>query len=160
RRIAALTAATNKAVHDLVALPREKKPGGAGKVRKRFKIKDKADGSRRGALSTPWLDDLDAEIDPSGAWRVTVTVKITPGGDSWRMTPVAKLQVRSGKRPVVQWAELTPVSNCELVDNALYFRPGTRRAVFRGVTDVTSHPVRSTLSGLVVELQESKGDVA
>ncbi|QXQ26123.1 sigma-70 family RNA polymerase sigma factor [Streptomyces albidoflavus] len=160
RRIAALTAATNKAVHDLVALPREKKPGGAGKVRKRFKIKEKADGSRRGSLSIPRLDDLDAAIDPSGAWRVTVTVKITPGGDSWRMTPVAKLQVRSGKRPVVQWAELTPVSNCELVDNALHFRPGTRRAVFRGVTDVTSHPVRSTLSGLVVELQESKGDVA
>jgi RNA polymerase primary sigma factor len=72
------------------------------------------------------------------------------------MSPVAKLEVRSGPRPVVQWAQLTAVSNCELIDGVLKFTPGARRAVFQGITDVSGHPVRATFTGLVVELQESK----
>jgi RNA polymerase primary sigma factor len=61
---------------------------------------------------------------------------------------------------MVKWAELVAVSNCELSGDVLNFPPGTRRAVFRGVTDVSTHPVRASLTGLVVELQESRGSIA
>ncbi|MGW6235578.1 transcriptional regulator [Streptomyces sp. NPDC055037] len=160
RRIAALTSETNRAVHKLVALPKEKKPSGAGKVSRRLKISGKPTGKVRGTPTPPKLDDLQAVIDPSGAWRITAEVKVSPGGEPWRMCPVAKLAVRSGPRPVIKWAELVAVSDCELTDGVLYFAPGTRRAIFRGVTDVSTQPVRAALTGLVVELQESKGGIA
>ncbi|UQA97855.1 transcriptional regulator [Streptomyces halobius] len=160
RRIAALTSETNRAVHELVAIPKEKKPSGTSKVSKRLKLSGRPSRKIRGTVMPPRLDDLEAVIDPSGAWQITAEVKVTPGGEPWRMSPVAKLEVRSGPRPVVKWAELVAVSNCELCDGVLHFPPGTRRAVFRGVTDVSTHPVRAALTGLVVELQESKGGVA
>nr|WP_308372738.1 sigma-70 family RNA polymerase sigma factor [Streptomyces sp. MCA2] len=160
RRIAALTSETNRAVHQLVAIPKEKKPGGTSKVSKRLKISGKPTVRARGTAVPPKLDDLEALIDSSGAWQITAEVKVSPGGAPWRMSPVAKLEVRSGPRPVVEWAELVAVSNCELIGGVLHFTPGSHRAVFRGVTDVSTHPVRAALAGLVVELQESKGSVA
>lgn len=150
----------NKAVHDLVAISKKEKAGGTSKVSKRLKISGKPTAKIRGSASPPKLDDLDATIDSSGAWQITAVVKVTPGNESWAMNPLAKLEVRSGPRPSVGWAELTAVSGCDLVDGVLYFAPGTRRAVFRGVTDVSTHPVRATLTGLVVELQENKEAVA
>lgn len=158
RRIANLTTATNKAVHELVAIPKEKgdKPGGAAKVRKRLKISGKPAPKVRGTVTPPRLDSVEAVIDSTGAWRITAEIKLSPGGESWRMSPVAKLEVRSGPRPVVKWAELIAVSNCEVTDGALQFALGVRRAVFQGITDVSTHPVRAVLTGLVVEIQESK----
>ncbi|WP_228538255.1 transcriptional regulator [Nocardia sp. XZ_19_385] len=160
RRIAALTTATNKAVQEIVAVAKEAgKSDGAAKVRKRLKISGKPTAKLSGPLLPPKLDDLEAVIDPSGAWQVTGEIKLSPGAESWHMSPVAKLDVRSGPRPVLKWAELIAVSNCELLDGVLQFTPGARRAVFRGVTDVSAHPVRATLTGLVVELQESKAGI-
>lgn len=160
RRIQALTSETNRAVHELVAIPKEKKANGTSKVGKRLKLSGKPTTKARVAVTPPKLDDLQAVIDPSGAWQITAEVKVTPGEEIWRMSPVAKLEVRSGTRPVVKWAELVAVTNCELADGVLYFAPGTRRAIFRGVTDVATHPVRAALTGLVVELHESKGGLA
>ncbi|MGY1500505.1 helix-turn-helix domain-containing protein [Streptomyces sp. QTS52] len=160
RRITALTSETNKAVHELVAIPKEKKPSGTNKVSKRLRISGKTTSKVRAVVTPPRLDDLDAAVDSSGAWQITAEVKVPTGGELWRMSPVAKLEVRSGPRPVVKWAELVAVSNCEVVDGVVHFPPGIRRAVFRGVTDVSTHPVKAALSGLVVELQESRGGVA
>ncbi|MET8014552.1 sigma-70 family RNA polymerase sigma factor [Streptomyces sp. NPDC005271] len=160
RRIAALTSETNKAVHELVALPKDKKSSGTGKVRKRLPISGRPAAKIRGAVTPPKLDDLEAAIGPSGAWEITAEVKVAPDGGPWRMSPVAKLDVRSGPRPVVKWAELVAVENCELADGILHFPPGVRRAVFRGVTDVSTHSVRAALTGLFVELHESKGGAA
>ncbi|MDX2908839.1 helix-turn-helix transcriptional regulator [Streptomyces griseiscabiei] len=160
RRIAALTTATNRAVHELVAIPKEKKPGSTSKLSKRLKISGKPTSKARGTVTLPKLDELDAVIGPSGAWQIIAEVKVSSEGGPWRMSPVAKLEVRSGPRPMVKWAELVAVSNCELTDGVLHFAPGTRRAVFRGVTDVSTHPVRAALTGLVVELHESKGGAA
>nr|WP_078854583.1 sigma-70 family RNA polymerase sigma factor [Streptomyces sp. NRRL F-5135] len=160
RRIATLTTETNKAVQTLVAIPKEKKQSGMSRASKRFKISGKRAVKARGTVAPPKLDDLNAVVDVSGAWQVTAEVKVPPGGDHWYMSPVAKLDVRSGTRPVVKWAELVAVSNCEVSDGMLLFPPGVRRASFRGVTDVSTHPVRAALTGLVVELRESKGEVA
>jgi RNA polymerase primary sigma factor len=160
RRIAAMTWEINKAVHQFVAVSKKEKSGGTNKVSKRLKISGKPVAKVRGAATPPKLDELSAVIDSSGAWQITAVVKVAPGNQSWAMNPVAKLEVRSGPRPSVGWAELAAVSDCELVDGVLHFAPGTRRAVFRGVTDVSTHPVRATLTGLVVELQENKEAVA
>jgi RNA polymerase primary sigma factor len=160
RRIAALTSETNKAVHELVAIPEKKKPSGTSKVSKRLRISGKPAGKVRGTGTPPKLDDLQAVVSPSGAWQITAEVKVPAGSEAWSMIPVAKLDVRSGPRPMVKWAELVAVSNCELSGDVLNFPPGTRRAVFRGVTDVSTHPVRASLTGLVVELQESRGSIA
>ena len=74
------------------------------------------------------------------------------------MVPVAQMDVRSGGRPKLDWAELVAVEGCEVDNGALRFTPGARRARFRGSTDVTSHPVRTTLTRLVVELRAGKGE--
>lgn len=157
RRIGALTHQTNKAVRDLVALPRKNRRAGSERLRKRLSV-----GGRKAARPTrsagpPTLEELDARIDESGAWCVTAEVKIPAGGDSWRPAPVAKLDVRSGGRPVLDWSELVAVHNCEVVDGTLRFEPGARTATFRGTTDVSTHPVRALFSGLVVELRTDKG---
>ncbi|WP_162834821.1 sigma-70 family RNA polymerase sigma factor [Amycolatopsis circi] len=160
RRIAEMTWETNQAVHRLVAISKKEKTGGTSKVSKRLKISGKPAAKARGTATPPKLDELDAEVDASGAWQITAVVKMTPGSEAWAMNPIAKLEVRSGPRPLVKWAELIAVSGCEAVDGVLHFASGTRRAVFRGVTDVSTHPVRATLTGLIVELQENKGAVA
>ncbi|MGX9918990.1 transcriptional regulator [Streptomyces sp. NPDC002248] len=161
RRIAQLTTETNKAVHALVAVAKAKKSEGPSRASKRLKISGRAARARvQGATPPPKLDDLDAAIDDSGAWRITAEVKVPSGGTIRRMSPVAKLEVRSGPKPVVKWAELAAVSGCEVIDDVLHFTTGNRRAVFRGVTDVSTHPVRAGLSGLVVELHESRGGPA
>ncbi|WEH33584.1 helix-turn-helix transcriptional regulator [Streptomyces sp. AM 4-1-1] len=159
RRIAALTRDTNKAVRGLVSVPRKPRDG-TDRLRERLAVGAKKGARRKGTAGLPTLDDLDARIGDDGAWCVTAEVKVPAGGDSWRPAPVAKLDVRSGPRPVLAWSELVAVHNCEFVDGVLHFTPGARNAIFRGVTDVSTHPVRTTLTGLVVELRTGKGDKA
>lgn len=74
------------------------------------------------------------------------------------MTPVVLLDVRSGSRPRLDWAELVAVDGCEVEGGVLRFTPNARRAVFRGSTDVTGHPVRAALTRLVVELRAGTGE--
>lgn len=160
RRIATLTRDANSAVRDLVAVPKEQRRAGSRRLRKKLAVGGKKAARPAGTSALPTLDDLDALIGADGAWCVTAEVKVPVGGDSWPLVPVAKLDVRSGARPVLGWSELIAVHNCELVDGVLHFAAGARRATFRGVTDVSTHPVRAQLSGLVVELRTSKGATA
>lgn len=157
RRIGALTNQANKAVRELVALPRKSRKGGPERLRKRLSVGGRKTTRPTPPAGPPTLEDLDARIDDSGAWCVTAEMKIPAGGDSWRPAPVAKLDVRSGPRPVLAWSELVAVHNCEVVDGTIRFAPGARTATFRGTTDVTTHPVRAQFSGLVVELRTDKG---
>lgn len=157
RRIEALTTETNKAVRELIAVPRKKGSAGSEKLRKKLSLGTKKVARpqvKKSAL--PTLDDLKATVEGE-AWSVVAEVRIPEGGDSWRPTPVAKLDVRSGVRPVVRWAELVAVKNCEIVDGALHFVPGARSATFRGTTDTSTHTVRAAYTGLVVELKPEKG---
>ncbi|MEU5772386.1 transcriptional regulator [Streptomyces venezuelae] len=160
RRIAALTRDTNKAVRELVAVPKEKRRSGSDRLRKRLTVGGKKTVRGNETAGQPTLDELDARIDDDGAWCVTAEVKVPAGGDSWQLTPVAKLDVRSGSRPVVSWSQLIAVRSCEVVDGVLRFTPGARSATFQGVTDISTHPVRASLTGLVVELNTGKGGKA
>ncbi|MEU9081190.1 helix-turn-helix transcriptional regulator [Streptomyces sp. NPDC048357] len=163
RRIAALTTTANNAVRDLVAVPRAKRrSGGEAKIASRLKVGGGTKKARAtGAAILPELDNVDALVDETGAWSVTVDLVVSASIDTDRpITPVAKFDVRSGPRPAAPWKDLVAVSGCEVVDGALRLSPGSRKAVFRGVTDVSRHPVRAQLSGLIVELRSGKGEQA
>ncbi|MFJ6697942.1 helix-turn-helix transcriptional regulator [Streptomyces sp. NPDC091272] len=156
RRITDFTKAANAAVKELVGRRKEQNQEGPKALRDLLKL----DGGPAGGARTsghPTIRDLDAEVDPAGAWQVTVEVKLPARQDPWVMTPVAKFDVRSGGRPSVGWARIAALENCRVVDGVLHFGAGARSATFSGTTDVSTHPVRAELAGLVVELQKERG---
>ncbi|MGW0841486.1 helix-turn-helix domain-containing protein [Streptomyces sp. NPDC002787] len=158
RRINALTAEVNSAVRELVARPKRRNREGGEALRKALTVKAKPKAKAPSGPVVPVLDGLEATVGNEGEWRITAEVSIPRGDEIVPMMPVAQLDVRSGGRPKLDWAELVAVEGCEVEDGILRFAPGTRRAKFRGSTDVTSHPVRTTLTRLVLELRAGKGE--
>ncbi|MFE9435539.1 helix-turn-helix domain-containing protein [Streptomyces sp. NPDC006640] len=158
RRINMLTTEVNSAVKDLVARPKRGAGEGGEALRKALTVKTKPKAKVPTGPAIPVLDKLDATIGDDGEWLITAEVSIPRGDEVTPMVPIVQLDVRSGGRPKLDWAELVAVDGCEVEDGVLRFRPGARRAKFRGFTDVTSHPVRTTLTRLVVELRADKGE--
>lgn len=158
RRINSLTTEVNKAVKELVARPRRSERAGGEALRKALTVKSKPKAKAPSGPVVPVLDGLDAMVGEGGEWRVVAEVSIPRGDEITPMMPVAQLDVRSGGRPRLDWAELVAVEGCEVQDGMLRFTPGARRAKFHGSTDATSHPVRTTLTRLVVELRAGKGE--
>ncbi|MYV41750.1 helix-turn-helix domain-containing protein [Streptomyces sp. SID1328] len=159
RRINLLTTEVNKAVKELVAArPKRGDRAGGEVLRKALTVKAKVKAKKPAGPVVPVLDALDASVGEGGEWQIVAEVSIPRGDEITPMVPVAQLDVRSGARPRLDWAELAAVEGCEVEDGVLRFTPGTRRAKFRGSTDVGSHPVRTTLTRLVVELRAGKGE--
>jgi RNA polymerase primary sigma factor len=158
RRINRLTTEVNSAVKELVARPKRTGREGGEALRKALTVKNRPKAKVPTGPVVPVLDGLEATIGDQGEWRITAEVSIPRGDEIVPMVPVAQLDVRSGGRPRLDWAELVAVEGCEVVDGTLRFPPGVRRAKFRGSTDVTSHPVRTTLTRLVLELRAGKGE--
>jgi RNA polymerase primary sigma factor len=156
RRIQNLTTEVNSAVRELVARPRRGRNEGGEALRKALTVKSRPKAKVPSGPVVPELDALDATIGDQGEWLITAEVKIARGDEIVPMVPVAQMDVRSGGRPRLEWAELVAVEGCEVEKGVLRFPPGTRRAKFRGATDVSSHPVRTTLTRLVVELRAGK----
>jgi transcriptional regulator with XRE-family HTH domain len=156
RRIQNLTTEVNSAVRELVARPRRGKGEGGEALRKALTVKSRPKAKVPSGPVVPVLDVLEATIGDQGEWLIAAEVKIPRGDEIVPVVPVAQLDVRSGGRPRLDWAELVAVEGCEVEDGTLRFPPGTRRAKFRGATDVSSHPVRTTLTRLVVELRAGK----
>ncbi|MGW2448439.1 helix-turn-helix domain-containing protein [Streptomyces sp. NPDC001675] len=158
-RIARLTTEVNAAVKELVVRP--KRPGSqeSAKLRKRLTVQRKSTLTKRGSgPALPELDGLDAEIGTGGEWKITADVKLPRVDELPAMTPVVLLDVRSGSRPRLDWKDLVAVEGCEVENGVLRFTPGARRAAFRGSTDPTSHPVRTELTRLVLELRAGAGE--
>ncbi|MFF9619983.1 helix-turn-helix domain-containing protein [Streptomyces griseosporeus] len=158
RRIEGLTKEVNNAVRDLVARPRRSSREGGEVLRKALTVKSRPKAKVPTGPVIPVLDGLDATIGAAGEWLITAELSIPRGDEIVPMVPVALLDVRSGGRPKLDWAELEAVDGCEVEDGVLRFAPGVRRATFRGATDVTSHPVRTALTRLVLELRAGKGE--
>lgn len=158
RRIASLTRDTNAAIKELVVRPKQKPRAGGGRLATKLTVGTGTRKRRLTAATLPVLEELDAQVIDGGAWQVIGEIRIPAGGHAWRLVPVAKFDVRSGPRPTVTWAELVGVDNCQVVDGALRFSDGARSATFRGVTDPATHAVRTSLSGLVVELRTGEGE--
>ncbi|MFH9570029.1 helix-turn-helix domain-containing protein [Streptomyces sp. NPDC017454] len=157
RRIQNLTTEINSAVRELVARPKRGRGEGGEALRKALTVKSRPKAKVPSGPVVPELDTLEATIGDQGEWLITAEVKIPRGDEIVPMVPIAQLDVRSGGRPRLDWAELVAVEGCEVQDGTLRFPPGTRRAKFRGATDASSHPVRTTLTRLVVELRAGKG---
>ncbi|MFI1724023.1 helix-turn-helix transcriptional regulator [Streptomyces sp. NPDC020489] len=158
RRINAFTSEANTAARDLVARPKRGGREGGEALRKALTVKKRPKAKAPAGPVVPELSGLDATIGDDGEWRITAEVSIPRGDEIVPLVPVAQLDVRSGGRPKLDWAELVAVEGCEVEDGVLRFTPGARRAKFRGATDVTSHPVRTALTRLVVELRAGKGE--
>ncbi|MFJ8508109.1 helix-turn-helix transcriptional regulator [Streptomyces avermitilis] len=158
RRISTMIRDANRTVKELVARPKTERKAGGTNLGKKLTVGAKRAKARPTAGNQPKLQNVVAEVSATGAWQVTGEVKIPSGGDAWQMAPVAKFDVRSGARPVLAWAELVGVNGCEVVDGVLRFTPGAGIAIFRGVTDPATHTVRTSLSGLVVELRAGEGE--
>ncbi|MFI7296990.1 helix-turn-helix transcriptional regulator [Streptomyces sp. NPDC050121] len=156
RRISEFTRAANTAVRELVGRSRERNKSGSKVLRDLLGLDTGSAPSTVRGGKVPTIRGLDAELDASGAWRVRAEVKLPAGQDPWLLVPVAKFDVRSGGRPSVGWAEVVPGQNCELVEGKLRFKAGARSASFSAVTEVSTHPVRAELAGLIVELQKSR----
>ena len=161
-RIARLTTETNHAVKDLTARPMKTTKEGGAKLNKALTItrKPRATPAATPGIVVPELDALNAEIGPEEEWRITAEVKIARGAPAMAMVPVVQLDVRSGTRPRLEWDELVALEGCAVEEGVLHFTPGARRASFQGTTKVESHPVRSVLSRLVLELHAKKGEQA
>jgi len=158
RRVAGLTRETNAAIRELVTRPKNRPKAGGGRLAPKLTVGAGKKARRLSAASLPVLEELDAQVLDGGAWQVIGEIRIPTGGHTWRLVPVAKFDVRSGPRPTIEWAELVGVGNCQVVDGTLRFSEGARSATFRGVTDPTTHAVRTSLSGLVVELRTGEGE--
>lgn len=158
RRIASLTRDTNVAIKELVVRPKKKPKAGGGRLTAKLTVGAGTKKRRLTAATLPVLEELDAQVIDGGAWQVIGEIRIPAGGHAWRLVPVAKFDVRSGPRPTIMWSELVGVDNCQIVDGTLRFSEGARSATFRGVTDPTTHAVRTSLSGLVVELRTGEGE--
>ncbi|GAB2742345.1 helix-turn-helix domain-containing protein [Streptomyces bullii] len=158
RRIEGLTKEVNNAIRELVARPKRSNREGGEALRKALTVKNRPKAKVPTGPVIPVLNGLDAKIGEAGEWRITAEISIPRGDEIVPMVPVALLDVRSGGRPKLDWAELEAVEGCEVEDGTLRFAHGVRRATFRGATDVTSHPVRTVLTRLVLELRAGKGE--
>ena len=105
----------------------------------------------------PTVKHVDGTVDASGAWRVRVEVRLPRRDDPWLLSPTLRFATRSGPKPAAEWAELVPEKNCELTEaGCLRFAAGARTAVFRGVSDVSTHPVSARMAAADVELRRVK----
>ncbi|MGD6745233.1 helix-turn-helix transcriptional regulator [Streptomyces sp. BH106] len=158
RRISTLVRDTNAAVRQLVALPKTESPvGGDGLAKAMTKPNKPKPRPRRGrgAPTAPVLDTVEAKPIASGAWEVFGEIKPGSVPEAVFAVPSARFAVRSGSAPLIAWETVEPIEGCEWVEQEgrLTFLPGSRRATFRAVTDPSTHPVRASSSGLVVELR-------
>jgi RNA polymerase primary sigma factor len=158
RRIEGLTKEVNNAVRDILDRPKRTRREGGEALRKALTVKNRPKAKAPTGPVIPVLNGLEAAIGEAGEWRITADINIPRGDEIVPVAPVALMDVRSGGRPKLDWAELEAVEGCEVEDGLLRFVPGARRATFRGATDVGSHPVRSALTRLVLELRVAKGE--
>ncbi len=117
-------------------------------------------GGGRRTQSFPTVRNVSAHLEATGAWNVTVTLRLPDAEDPWLLTPVAKFDVRSGGRPTVDWSLLVGSESCRAEGNDIVVEPGVRTAVFTGVTDPATHPVQGGFARLAVDVLKARGGAA
>lgn len=111
---------------------------------------------QRRRMGYPTVDSVNGEVDQEGAWRVRVRVTLPERDEPWLLSPKIFFSTQAGGKFSVDWAELIPERGCEPAGNrSLRFQPGTR-AVFIGVSDVSTHPVAAHLARVEVDVQRAK----
>ncbi|WP_284742856.1 helix-turn-helix transcriptional regulator [Amycolatopsis sp. RTGN1] len=157
-RLADFHRAIDEAIRSMVGKRESTHQAGPALLRELLKFGSPATGTRRNQ-PIPTVRAVTATIGDDGAWNVGVSLKLPAVEDPWSLTPVAKFDVRSGSKPDVPW-RLVSAENCRIEGANLMIEPGVRSAAFTAVTDPTRHPVPSSMSRLVVDVQRTRGGAA
>ncbi|MGW4034387.1 helix-turn-helix transcriptional regulator [Streptomyces sp. NPDC004838] len=150
----------DKTIRGLVGRREVAPTGGPSVLRELLKLDSAGSAGARRAPGFPTVRSINAHVEDTGAWHVTVNLRLPDAEDPWLLTPVAKFDVRSGGRPAVGWALLAASDNCRIDDGNLVIEPGVRAAVFTGVTDPSTHPVQAGFARLAVDVQKARGGAA
>ena len=155
KRISDFRGAMDSALRGIVA--QRSTPGGRGPeiLRGLLRLGSASSVAVR-AEGHPIVRHVEGKVEESGAWSVRVTLRVPVRDDSWWLTPVARFDVRSGSRPALKWAELSPVESCRVIGDTLVVDPQANNAVFAGVTVPAGHPVTAALTGLTVDVRRAK----
>lgn len=101
----------------------------------------------------PTIKSVSGEVTSDGAWEIRAVVRLPERQDPWIMRPVLRFGTLSGGGLLAEWSRVDAESGCEVTeDGRLWFTPGARTAVFRGVSEVASHPVTANLAIAEVDL--------
>ncbi|MFJ3229509.1 helix-turn-helix domain-containing protein [Streptomyces sp. NPDC086787] len=109
----------------------------------------------------PTVKAISGSIDGTGAWDVTVTVRLPGRDEPWVLAAVPRFLTRSSGPVSVAWQKLVPLDGCELTPHGnLAFRDGATQGKFRGVTDSSSHPVSAAMSQVMVDIRRAKEELS
>jgi transcriptional regulator with XRE-family HTH domain len=159
-RLKEFRSAIDKTVRSLLGKREVAKTGGPAALRELLKLDMGSGAGARRTHSFPTVRDVDARVDDRGAWHVTVHLRLPEAVDPWVLAPVAKFDVRSGGRPSVDWEVLVGSETCRAENGLIIVEPGVRSAVFSGVTDPATHPVRGAYARLTVDVPKARGGAA
>ncbi|MEU2061722.1 helix-turn-helix transcriptional regulator [Streptomyces sp. NPDC013455] len=159
-RLKEFRSAIDHTVRSLLGKREITRSGGPAVLRELLRLDTGPGTGGRRAQSFPTVRNIEARLDDRGAWHVTVHLKLPDGDDPWVLAPVAKFDVRSGGRPSVEWELLVGSETCRAENGTIVIEPGVRTAVFSGVTDPASHPVRGGYARLVVDVPKARGGEA
>lgn len=109
----------------------------------------------------PTVKRIDGHVDQAGSWVLEVEVRLPLRSDGWNLQPVLKFVTRSGPHLAADWARLEAVTGCTVGESSsTVVCPGNvRNAVFKGISEVSSHPVVARMSRATVDLK-TKGEPA
>ncbi|MEV6807037.1 helix-turn-helix transcriptional regulator [Streptomyces sp. NPDC051132] len=159
-RIKEFRSAIDHTVRSLLGKREITRSGGPAVLRELLKLDTETGKGGRRAQSFPTVRNVEARLDDRGAWHVTVHLRLPDADDPWVLAPVAKFDVRSGGRPSVEWELLVGSETCRAENGTIVVDPGVRTAVFSGVTDPASHPVRGGYARLVIDVPKARGGEA
>ncbi|MEY9888438.1 transcriptional regulator with XRE-family HTH domain [Catenulispora sp. MAP5-51] len=104
----------------------------------------------------PTVKRVSGGVDGGGAWNIEVEIKLPKSDTPWIVSPVLKFVTRSGPDLTADWHQLEPALNCVLTEDGDLRCGNGAIAVFRGISEVTSHPVNAHLTVATVELNRAK----
>jgi transcriptional regulator with XRE-family HTH domain len=104
----------------------------------------------------PRVKSIKGALNDENAWEIEAVVTIPPRSGGWRFAPVLQFAAESGPGYPVSWADLVPTTGCEVDGRYIRVADGVRSVGFRGVSDVSTHPVSATRAKVALDLREMK----
>lgn len=137
-------------LRDVVTVSMREPSDGPQALRELLRIKIPPEPTSRPRVVKP----VEGSPRADGAWELTVvTVQMPPKSNGWSFIPVLRFAAETGPGTTVKW-DVEPVSGCtKLDDGRLHVGRGVQTATWRGVSNVTSHPVAAANAVVAVDIQ-------
>lgn len=145
--------AIKKAIREIIKQPSKDLSDGPDALKELLRlVPPKPDGKR------PRIKSVRKHgISQGGAWVITeatVTLPARKDGRGWTVMPVLRFGTESGPTIPVEWAELEPVSQCQLDSQGrLTMGPKVRTAKFSAVSQPASHPVGASRAKVLIDVR-------